>query len=187
MLQRHNCLKNFTVEFVRKIKICAQYSSAVHQNKAWQDLNVLIINAKKYQKRIKKNIKFIKRRWSNETMNQLIFEIRNHHVANEIFKFIKKYSITFEKIMKKLQLTIFKRKEKMNWNIRMIVIYILNDFKRGHSKIYFNFFCVDSKEFSRCWFNDQRYKIDKEFSNKCFFWWWFRWEFLNHCNQSWYY
>ena len=45
-------------------------------------------------------------------MNQLILEIKNHHVADEIVKFIKKYFINFEKIMKRLQLTIFKCKKR---------------------------------------------------------------------------
>ena len=62
MLQQHNRLKNFAVEFVQDVKICAQYSSAAHQNKAWQDLNVLIINAEKRQKRVKKSIKSMKRK-----------------------------------------------------------------------------------------------------------------------------
>ena len=112
--------------------------SAIHQNKAWQDLNVLIINTKKRQKRIKESIKFIKRKWSDETMNQLMFRIRDHHIANEIVKFIKKYFINFEKIIKRLQLTVFKCEKKINWSIRVIAIYILNDFKRAHNKIYFN-------------------------------------------------
>ena len=45
-------------------------------------------------------------------MNQLMFEIKNYYVANEIVKLIKKYFINFEKIMKRLQLTIFKCKKK---------------------------------------------------------------------------
>ena len=45
-------------------------------------------------------------------MNQLMFEIKDHYVANEIVKLIKKYSINFEKIMKRLQLTIFKYKKR---------------------------------------------------------------------------
>ena len=57
-------------------------------------------------------------------MNQLIFEIKNYHVVNEIVKLIKKYFINFEKIIKKLQLTIFKYKEKTNRKIRAIVVYI---------------------------------------------------------------
>ena len=114
MLQQYNCLKNFAVKFVQEIKICAQYLSAAHQNKTWQDLNILTINAKKHQKRIKKSIKFMKQRWSNETINQLMLEIKDHHIANEIVKFIKEYSNNFEKIMKRLQLTIFKYKKKMN-------------------------------------------------------------------------
>ena len=138
MLQQHNRLKDFAVEFVRNVKTCAQYSSAVHQNKAWQDLNVLIINAEKRQERIKKSIRFMKRRWSDETMNQLMLEIRNHHVANEIVKLVKKYFINFEKIMKRLQLTIFKCKKKISRSIRATAVYILNDFKRAHSKTYFD-------------------------------------------------
>ena len=44
--------------------------------------------------------------------------------------------INFEKIMKRLQLTVWKRKEKINCKIRAITVYILNDFKRAHNKIY---------------------------------------------------
>ena len=139
MLQQHNRLKNFAVEFVQNVKTCAQYSSAAHQNRAWQDLNVLIINAEKRQKRVKKSIKFMKRRWSDETMNQLMLEIKNHHVANEIVKLIKKYFINFEKIMKRLQLTVLRRRKKINRGIRAITAYILNDFKRAHSKTYVDF------------------------------------------------
>ena len=47
-------------------------------------------------------------------MNQLMLEVKNHHVANEIVKLIKKYFNNLEKIMKKLQLTVLKYKEKMN-------------------------------------------------------------------------
>ena len=145
MLQQHNHLKEFTIEFVREVKICTQYSSAAHQNKAWQDLNVLIINAEKRQKRVKKSIKFMKRRWSDETMNQLMLEIRNHHVANETVKLVKKYSINFEKIIKRLQLTIFKCKKKMNRGIRATAVYILDDFKRVYNKIYSDFFALTRK------------------------------------------
>ena len=140
MLQQHNRLKNFAVEFVRDVKICAQYSSAAHQNRAWQDLNALTINAEKRQKRIKRSIRFMKRKWSDETVNQLMLEIKNHHVANEIVKLVKKYFINFEKIIKRLQLTKFKCRKKMNRSIRATAAYILNDFKRAYSKIYSDFF-----------------------------------------------
>ena len=43
-----------------------------------------------------------------------------------------------------MQLIILKYK-KMNQNIRTIVIYILNNFKRVHSKIYINFFTSTRK------------------------------------------
>ena len=147
MLQQHNRLKNFAVEFVRDVKICAQYSSAAHQNKAWQDLNVLIINAEKRQKRIKESIKFMKRRWSDETVNQLMLEVKNHHVANETVKLVKEYFINFEKIMKRLQLTILKHKKKMNRNIQTTAVYILNDFKRAHNKTYFDLSASTQKNF----------------------------------------
>ena len=73
-------------------------------------------------------------------MNQLILKIKDHHVTNEIVKLIKKYFIHFEKIMKRLQSTVFKRKAKINRNIRAIIVFILNDFKRAHSKIYVDLF-----------------------------------------------
>ena len=147
MLQQHNRLKNFAIEFVRDAKTCAQYSSTAHQDKAWQDLNVLTINAKKRQKRIKKSIRFMKRRWLDETMNQLMLGIRNHHVANEIIKLVKKYFINFEKVMKRLQLTVLKCKKKMNRNIRATAVYILNNFKRVHSKIYSDLFASIQENF----------------------------------------
>ena len=34
-------------------------------------------------------------------MNRLIHEIKNHYIANEIVKFIKKYFINFKKTMKR--------------------------------------------------------------------------------------
>ena len=68
-----------------------------------------------------------------------MLEIRNHYVANEIVKFIKKYFINFEKIMKKLQLTILQYRKKMNRSIRATAAYILNDFKRVYNKTYFDF------------------------------------------------
>ena len=80
-------------------------------------------------------------------MNQLILEIKNHHVANEVVKLIKKDIINFEKIIKRLQLTVLECKKKMNRNIRTIIVYILNDFKCAHSKIYFDFSTSTQKKF----------------------------------------
>ena len=140
-------MKNFAAEFIREVRNCAQYSSAAHQNRTWQNLNLLTINAEKRQERIKESIKFMKRRWLNETMNQLMLEIRDHHVADEIVKLIKKYFINFEKIMKRLQLTVLKCKKKMNRNIRTTAVYILNDFKRAYNKIYSNLFASTRKNF----------------------------------------
>ena len=68
-----------------------------------------------------------------------MLEIRNHYVTNEIVKLIKNYFINFEKIMKRLQLIIFKGKEKMSRNIRTIIVYIINDFKRVYNKTYSDF------------------------------------------------
>ena len=78
-------------------------------------------------------------------MNQMIFEIKDHYVTNEIVK-IKKYFINFKKIMKRLQLIVFKHK-KMNRSIRATAVYILNDFKRVHNKIYFEFSASTRKDF----------------------------------------
>ena len=76
-----------------------------------------------------------------------MLEIKNHHIANEIVKLIKKYFINFEKIMKKLQLTVFKCREKMSRGIQAITVYILNNFKRAHSKIYFDLSTSTRKNF----------------------------------------
>ena len=65
-----------------------------------------------------------------------MLEVKNHHVADEIVKLVKKYFINLEKIMKRLQLTIFKRRKKVSRSIRATAVYTLNDFKRAHSKIY---------------------------------------------------
>ena len=73
-------------------------------------------------------------------MNQLMLEVKNHHVANEIIKFVKEYFIDFEKIIKREQLIIFKCRKKISRDIRATVVYILNDFKHVHSKIYSDLF-----------------------------------------------
>ena len=79
-------------------------------------------------------------------MNQLMLEVRNHHVADEIVKLVKEYSTNSEKIMKRLQLTIFKHRKKMNRGIRATAVYILNDFKRAHSKTYFDLSAPTQKD-----------------------------------------
>ena len=68
-----------------------------------------------------------------------MLEVRNPYVANEIIKFIKEYFINLKNISKRLQLTVLNWRKKIDRNIRRITIYILNDFKRAHSKIYINF------------------------------------------------
>ena len=74
-----------------------------------------------------------------------MFEIKNHHIADETVKFVKKYFINFEKIMKRLQLTVLKCKKKMNRSIRATAVYMLNDFKRAYNKTYFDLFTSTRK------------------------------------------
>ena len=97
-----------------------------------------------------------------------MFEVRDHHVANEIVKLVKKYFINFEKIMKRLQLTIFKCRKKMNSNIRTTVVYILNDFKRVHSKIYFDFSASTQKDFRAADLMIKNMKLIKNFQANIF-------------------
>ena len=111
----------------------------------------------------------MKRRWSDVTMNQLILEIKDHYIANEAVKFIKEYFINFEKIMKRLQLTIFKYRKKMNWSIRTTAVYILNDFKRAHSKIYFNFSASTRKNLRAIDLMIKNMKLIKNFRANAFF------------------
>ena len=101
-------------------------------------------------------------------MNQLMFKIKNHHVANEIVKLVKKYFIDFEKIMKKLQLTVFKCKEKMNRDIRVTAVYILNDFKRVHSKIYSDLSASTRKNFRVVDLMIRNIKLIKNFQTNVF-------------------
>ena len=111
----------------------------------------------------------MKRRWSDETMNQLMLEIRNHYVANEVVKLVKKYFINFEKIMKRLQLTIFKYKKKMNRDIRATAVYILNNFKRVHNKIYFNLFASIRENLRAIDLMIKNMKLIKNFQANAFF------------------
>ena len=102
-------------------------------------------------------------------MNQLMLEVKNHHVADEIVKLVKKSFINFEKIMKRLQLTILKCRKKMNRNIRTIVIYILNDFKRVHSKIYSDFFVSIRKDLRAADLMIKSIRLIKNFQTNAFF------------------
>ena len=98
-----------------------------------------------------------------------MLEIRNYYVANEIVKLVKKYFINFEKIMKRLQLTIFKYKKKMNRNIRATAVYIINDFKRVYNKIYFNLFVSIRKNFRAADLMIKSIKLIKNFQANIFF------------------
>ena len=102
-------------------------------------------------------------------MNQLMLEVKDHHVANETVKFVKKYSIDFEKVMKKLQLTIFKCKKKVNRNIRATVVYILNDFKRAHSKTYSDLFALIQKNLCAADLMIKNIRLIKNFQTNVFF------------------
>ena len=98
-----------------------------------------------------------------------MLEIKNYHVANETVKFVKEYSINFEKIIKRLQLTILKCKKKMNRGIRATVVYILNNFKRAHSKIYSDFFASTQKNFRAADLMIKDMRLIKNFQANAFF------------------
>ena len=98
-----------------------------------------------------------------------MFEIRDHHVANEIVKLVKKYFINFEKVIKRLQLTIFKCKKKVNRDIRTTVVYILNNFKRAHSKIYFDLSASIQKNFRAADLMIKNMNLIKNFQINAFF------------------
>ena len=102
-------------------------------------------------------------------MNQLMLEIRNYHVADETVKLVKKYFINFEKIMKRLQLTILKRKKKISRSIRTTAVYILNDFKRVHSKTYFDFFASTQENLRAVDLMIKSMRLIKNFQANVFF------------------
>ena len=98
-----------------------------------------------------------------------MLEIRNHHVADEIVKLIKKYFINFEKIIKRLQLTIFKCKKKVNRNIRATAVYILNDFKRAYNKVYSDLSASIQKNFRAADLMIKNMKLIKNSQTNVFF------------------
>ena len=64
-------------------------------------------------------------------MNQLMLEIKKYHIVDEIVKLIKKDFINLKKIIKRLQLIIFKRKQKINCDIRArLMLIFLHRLKR---------------------------------------------------------
>ena len=102
-------------------------------------------------------------------MNQLMLEIKNHHIADEIVKFVKKYFINFEKIMKRLQLTVFKYQKKMSRSIRATAVYILNDFKCVHNKIYSDLSASIQKNFRAVDLMIKNIKLIKNSQTNIFF------------------
>ena len=96
-------------------------------------------------------------------MNLLMLEIKEHHIANEIVKFIKKYFINFEKVIKRLQLTAFRCRRKISRSIRTIAVYILNDFKRAYNKNYFDFSVSIRKNFCTADLMIKNMKLIKNF------------------------
>ena len=92
-----------------------------------------------------------------------MLEIKDHHIANEVVKFIKKYSINFEKIMKRLQLTVLRRRKKINRGTRALIVYILNDFKRAHSKTYISLFTSTQKDFRTPYLKIRDMRLIKNF------------------------
>ena len=98
-----------------------------------------------------------------------MLEIKDHHVAKEIVKLVKKYFINFEKIIKRLQLTVFKHKKKMSRNIRATAAYTLNNFKRAHSKIYFDLSALTSENFRAADLIIKDMKLIKNFQANVFF------------------
>ena len=62
-----------------------------------------------------------------------MLRIKDHHIADEIIKLIKKYFNDFDKIVQRLQLVVLQRREKIDRDIKTIIVYILNDFRRVYS------------------------------------------------------
>ena len=65
--------------------------------------------------------------------------------------------------MKRLQLTIFKRRKEVNRDISAIIIYILNDFKRVHNKNYVNLFVPISENLYNIVLMNNNMKLIKDF------------------------
>ena len=72
------------------------------------------------------------------------------------------------KIMKRLQLTVLRCRKKMNRDIRATAVYILNNFKRAYSKIYFDFFASIQKKFRAADLTIRDIKLIKNFQINVF-------------------
>ena len=68
-----------------------------------------------------------------------------------------------------MQLIVLKRKKKMSRNIRTIIIYILNDFKRVYSKIYSDFLVSTRKNLRVVDLIIKDMKLIKNFQANIFF------------------
>ena len=59
--------------------------------------------------------------------------IRNYHVTDEAIKLVKKYFNEFDKIVQRLQFVMLQRREKINREIKTIIVYISNVFRRVYN------------------------------------------------------
>ena len=62
-----------------------------------------------------------------------MLSIKYYHVIDDAVKLTKKFFNDFDKIVQWLQLVVLQHCEKINKEIKIIIVYILNDFRRVYS------------------------------------------------------
>ena len=88
--------------------------------------------------------------------------VRNHYVIDETVKLTKKYFNEFDKIVQRLQLVVLQRREKIDRENKIIIAYILNDFKRVYNDELKNFSACNRKKLRKFELMMQEYKLIKK-------------------------
>ena len=92
-------------------------------------------------------------------VDQLILNIKDHYVIDKAIKLAKKYFNDFDKIIQRLQFTVFQRCEKIDRKIRTIIAYILNDFRRAYNNELTILFEFNRKNLQKFELIIQEYKL----------------------------
>ena len=62
-----------------------------------------------------------------------MLNVKDHHITDKAVKLAKKYFNNFDKTIQRLQLVMFQHRKRIDKEIKTIIVYILNDFKRVYS------------------------------------------------------
>ena len=89
-------------------------------------------------KKFEKNIRIMKQYWNYKKINALMSNIKSRYVDDEATKLTKRYSNEYKKIVKLMQQTILLKKKQIHRDIKIIIEYIVFDFKNVINNDYKN-------------------------------------------------